>query len=388
MRVAMVSQSYYPALGGVTEHVHSLWLALRKLGCDVTIITAGPQRESENGVIRIGINVPFPINGAIVNVTLGLRLAARIQSIINRLNSDIIHIHSPLEPTLPLAALMASHNLRQPVIGTFHMSARISPAYEVFGTMLRRYARRINVRIAVSQAAKFFARRYFPGSYRVVPNGVDCMRFSNGNLRIREFDDHKINFLFVGRFDPRKQVRTLIRAFKRLASKRDDCRLILVGKGITYPCCLAEAGCLAGKNVIFVGKVPPSKLPAYYRSADVFCSIPKGSESFGIVLLEAMAAGKPVIASDIDGYREIITNGSEGILVDPKDIDEIANAMTVLADDVDMRKQMGIRGLRRAKEFDWQRIAMEVFKIYRQVLSAPTFRGRNGSRTISGVAIA
>jgi len=384
MRVAMVTQSYYPSLGGVTEHVHNLSRALRRLGCEVTIITSGPNREHDPSIIRVGINMPFPINGAIVNVTVGVDLVRRLQSILSK-GFDVIHIHCPLEPTLPLAALMATRRVDSPVVGTFHMAARISPAYEVFGGILRKYARRLNVRIAVSQAARRFAMRYFPGTYTVIPNGVDFERFSQADQTVRELDDGKINFLYVGRFDPRKQVPALIQAFKRMAAERGDCRLVLVGNGVTYPGCLAAAGLMVGRKIIFVGRVQPEVLPAYYHSADVFCSIPTGSESFGIVLLEAMAAGKPVIASDIDGYREIVTSGREGILVRPDDKAAVARAMAELASDSKLRARMGQYGSERAKQYDWQLIARRIYRIYQEVSSTPCFRGQNGS--ITGIAV-
>ncbi len=361
MKIALVSQSYYPRFGGVTEHTHNLAVNLRRIGYDVLVITSGPG-QSDDLVLRIGKNMMIPMNGAMVNVTVGLGLVSRLRSIFKSYGFDLIHIQCPLEPTLPLAALMAVMKMDVPVVGTFHMSARISPAYEIFGKLLQRYARRLDLRIAVSESARRFAMRYFPGDYHVIPNGVDTSRFkpkenANGSPRTTRF-------LWVGRFDMRKQVPLLIEAFKRAHALRSGSVLVLVGSGITKPYSQFKAGALKDRAIHFTGSVPIRDLPGYYQQSDIFCSIPSGSESFGIVLLEAMSSGLPVICSEIDGYREIVENGFEGILVPPKDVEKIASAMVSLIDNPDLRKKMGERGRAKALRYDWQNIAERTARAY------------------------
>jgi phosphatidylinositol alpha-mannosyltransferase len=377
VNVAMVSQSYYPSLGGVTEHVHHLSAALRDLGHEVTIITSGPARngkEDGTGVLRIGRNALFPINGAFVNVTVGLRLRGRLRDIFRQRDFDVIHIHSPLEPTLPLAALMAAEAVECPVVGTFHMSARVSPAYEVFSDVLRTYALRLDARIAVSEAARSFAMRYFPGDYKVIPNGVAYRRFAQPSRRRPELADGRTNILFVGRLDMRKRVPSLISAFKALRREQPGCRLVLVGKGFMEPACRAAAYPLTGRDIVFKGRVSPRDLPSYYNSSDIFCSVPGGSESFGIVLLEAMAAGLPVVAARIEGYREIVADGQDGLLVTPGDTAELQHAMARLARDAGLRAAMGRKGRRKAALFDWSRIAQRISDLYTDSGSRPVYR--------------
>lgn len=375
MRVAMVTQSYYPSFGGVTEHVHHLSKALRSLGHDVTIITSGPDHNGDASVIRLGRNALFPINGALVNVTVGLNLTKRLREIFTRRRYDIIHIHSPLEPTLPLAALMAAKPLSCPVVGTFHMSARVSPAYEVFSNALAPYASRLNARIAVSRAARRFALKYFPADYLIVPNGVDYDRFLRGSERIDWLDDGRINILYVGRLDMRKKVPWLISAFKRAFRRNQHLRLIIVGRGLTEAACRIAAHPLAGSSVVFAGSISPRELPAYYRSSHIFCSVPAGRESFGIVLLEAMTAGKPVIGTAIEGYRDIVRDTIDGILVRPGDTDALVDAMTRLAVDEGRRSAMGRSGQLRARRFEWSRVAGSIGEIYSDLGSGPVFRG-------------
>jgi phosphatidylinositol alpha-mannosyltransferase len=362
MRIGMVTQSYYPHVGGVTEHVHHLSAALRDLGHEVTIITSGPATGHENGVIRIGRNAVFPINGALVNVTVGFGLAGRLRDIYERGAFDIIHIHCPLEPTLPLAALKAARDVDTPVIGTFHMCAKVSPAYEVFAGVLQRYVRRLNVRIAVSEAARAFAVRYFRGDYIVIPNGVCFEHFHRASGRHLRTDDRP-TVLFVGRFDLRKNVPWLIRAYRRLLRLRPDCLLVLVGSGLTRPVCRMMAVGL-GKAIRFEGMVPPADLPAYFAASDVFCSVPKGSESFGIVLLEAMAAGIPIVGTDIPGYKDVVEHGVEGLLVPQGDSHALVRALSGLIEDEGRRETMGLSGQHKARRFDWSGIARTVEKVY------------------------
>lgn len=346
MKIGMVTQSYYPRVGGVTEHVHYLSAALRSLGHDVTIVTSGPSSKHERDIIRVGRNAAVPMNGALVNVTVGLGLRGRLSDIFRHQDFDLIHIHCPLEPTLPLMALMASSRVDVPVVGTFHMCARVSPAYEVFSGRLSKYAARLDARIAVSEAARRFALKYFPGDYSVIPNGVCFDRFqslSEPSLR----DDGRPTVLFVGRFDPRKNVPWLISGFKRLLKTCPRSRLLLVGSGLTKPICRLMALPL-GDAVRFEGQVPPGDLPACFAASDVVCSVPRGSESFGIVLLEAMAAGKPIVGTDIAGYRDVVEHEVEGLLVPPGDTRALAEALRLLIEDRERRKTMGLRGREKA----------------------------------------
>jgi len=366
----MVTQSYYPRLGGVTEHVHNLSEGLRALGHQVEIITSGPAGQHETSTTRIGRNTVFPKNGALVNVTLGLGLARRLRQEFLTNGFDLIHIQCPLEPTLPLAALTACGSVPQPVVGTFHTAASGSAVYDVFSTLLARRAARLDARIAVSPTAREFALKYFPGEYTVIPNGVAYQRFASCRERVADLVDGTINFLFVGRLDVRKQVPWLISAFRKVHARNPRTRLVIVGKGLTEPLCrLAARGPAAG-SIVFEGTVYPQDLPRYYNSADVFCSVPSGSESFGLVLLEAMAAGRPVIATDIKGYRDVVTDGAEGTLVPPGDTDALVRAMERLAGDATLREAMGTLGRSKAGAFDWMGIARRVELLYTGLVEA------------------
>lgn len=375
MKIGMVTQSYYPRVGGVTEHVHYLSAALRDLGHDVTIVTSGPSTKHEHDIIRVGRNAFVPMNGALVNVTVGLGLRGRLRDIFRSEAFDLIHIHCPLEPTLPLMALMASSRVDVPVVGTFHMCARVSPAYEVFSGRLGKYAARLDARIAVSKAARGFASKYFPGRYSVIPNGVCFDRFQHPSEASSRDSDHP-TVLSVGRFDLRKNVPWLISGFRHLLTTCPRVRLLLVGSGLTKPLCRLMALPL-GNAVRFAGQVPPVDLPAYFAASDVVCSVPKGSESFGIVLLEAMAAGKPIVGTDIAGYRDVVEHEVDGLLVPPGDTRALADALRFLIEDPQRRETMGLRGRKKARRFDWSGIAGSTVAIYEDILGRSTPKADN-----------
>lgn len=355
LKICIVTQSYYPKPGGVTEVAHYTAVGLRRRGHDVTIVTThfAARNRDEQGIIRIGRNFVVPVNGAWVNVTGGLGIRRRLREIFEREHFEIIQTHCPLVPTLPLQALMAA-GCRQKVVGTFHAAAEGNIAYRIFQKPLRKRACRLDHRIAVSNSAARFAGRYFPGDYEIIPNGIDCSRFHPDIEPLPELKDGRLNILFVGRMDRRKGLHHLIKAIpiaqKRLNRKM---RLLLIGEEGLRNLFRARPFRLFGAEIRPVGRISPSVLPRYYASADIFCSPATGRESFGIILLEAMASGIPIIASDIEGYRGVLSDGVEGFLVPPRDPERIADALLELANDPLMRKEMGKRGRAKSLVYDW-----------------------------------
>lgn len=363
MRIAIVTQSYYPKPGGVTEVAHHTAELLMEKGHYVKIITTrynGREPEDEN-VIRIGRNLLVPVNGAWVNVTAGIGLTKRLARIFDEENFDIIQTHCALVPTLPLLTLKAAR-MDQKIVGTFHAAAEKNLAYRIFQKTLNKRAQRLDRRIAVSESAMRFAARYFPGEYQIIPNGIDCSRFKPSNEPIDRYKDGSFNILYVGRMDKRKGVSFLLRAIPSIQkSLKKKVRLILVGEGKLRKMFCKRPLRMNGAEVIFVGRVPPEELPRYYRTADIFCSPAIGQESFGIVLLEAMASGTPVVASDISGYRNVITAEKDGLLVPPKDSQALAEAIIRLARDDELKSTLASAGREKALTFDWH-IVVDMFE--------------------------
>ena len=370
MKIGIVTQSYYPKPGGVTEVVHHTAVALRRLGHEVTIITTRYDLHAtkEPGVIRIGRNILFPANGAWTNVTAGRALRHRLEEIFRRKRFDIIQTHCPLVPTLPLLTLFAD-SAGARIIGTFHAAAEKNRLYSLFRRPLDRVAKRLDYRLAVSEPAKEFAAQYFPGEYEIIPNGIDCRRFNPDIPPVDGLRDGKLNILFVGRMDRRKGLPNLFKALPIIQRSIPRLvRLILVGEGSLRRKVMPRPINLGGAEIMSVGRVDAHLLPRYYASADVYCAPATGRESFGIVLLEAMASGVPVVASDIPGFRRVVTRGRDGILAAPGSPEEIAYAVTRIASDPAMTARMTAAGRDKALSYDWESVTVRLEETFRKVL--------------------
>jgi len=238
--------------------------------------------------------------------------------------------------------------------------------------ILKRRARKLDGKIAVSKPAMEFASKYVPGDYTIIPNGIDLAHFSPNVPPIDEFCDGKLNILFVGRLERRKGLNYLIKAYKRVREEFSNSRLIIVGPGTRprkkYEKWIIRSGL---QDVVFVGYVAYDELPRYYKTADIFCSPATGRESFGIALLEAMAVGKPIVASNIDGYANLMTDGVEGLLVPPKDERALAEALLSLMANESLRQQMEASVRHTAERYDWKHVAQRVFDYYVKTLSEP-----------------
>ncbi len=260
-----------------------------------------------------------------------------------------------------------------PNIGTFHASGARS--WYNYGTplaklLLKKWFHKLDGKIAVSELAMDCINKHFPGYYNIIPNGVDLEYFSPDVSPIDEFCDGKLNILFAGRLENRKGLIYLLKAYQQVKQEIPDSRLIVVGPGIRlrrkYEKQVKQSNL---KDVVFVGFVSYDELPRYYKTADIFCAPATGWESFGIVLLEAMAAGKPIIASNVEGYASLVTHGTEGWLVPPKDAQALAQSLIALLRDEPLRREMGAKGRLKAQEYAWENVAQRVMDYYTKVLS-------------------
>ena len=371
MKIGIVSQSYYPRYGGVTEHVHHTAEELRRRGHDVTIITSHFRRgeaTSAPGVERIGYNLLIPFNGAFVDLAVGFRLRSQIRALLRRYDFDLLHTHAPLVPTLPLLAVETAEC---PQVGTFHTTGGPSRLLDWTRGWLEPRMRRLDARIAVSDTAREFVSRYVPGDYHVIPNGVDVERFHPGVEPFERWrEPGRVNLLFVGRLDPRKGVQVLLDAMPEVVERtRGRARLLVVGDSYLRGKFEASVAGPARPHVHFLGHVPSADLARWYATGDLFVSPALGNESFGIVLAEAMASGRAVVASDIPGYRSVVQPGVNGVVVPPGDAGALARTLTSLVEDDDRRNALAQRGRARALEFAWPRVTDRIESVYRDVLS-------------------
>jgi phosphatidylinositol alpha-mannosyltransferase len=363
MKVGLVSPYDWSHPGGVSEHIRHLAEQLRLLGHEVRVMAPSGRKDSmDPDFYRIGGVVPIPLNDSVARITLNLNLRRRVHEILDREDFDVIHLHEPLMPALPLTVLRMS---RAANVGTFHAYAKRNLGYYYGRPFFQGYLRRLQQTIAVSAPARDFVCQYFREVTPViVPNGVDIETFRPGHTPIRHLRDDMINVIFVGRLEKRKGLRDLVLGFSQLQARVPKTRLIIVGDG---PLRSQVEGLVAKhriSNVVLAGYVPRSVLPRYYATADIACFPATGGESFGVVLLEAMASGLPVIASEVPGYLTVVEPGRDSLTVRPRSPIELGATLTVLARDPDLRRRLAENALAKAKKYAWREIAARVIEVY------------------------
>jgi phosphatidylinositol alpha-mannosyltransferase len=319
----------------------------------------GPDPDGPE-VVRVGRSFPLYNNGGVGRVTGGPRLSATVRELLREARFDVVHVHAPLTPVLPLLAI---HHAQGPLVGTFHSHFRPGLAFRLAGGALQRYLDRLDAAVAVSRACLAPLEGRLSADFRIVPNGVDVERFGGGR-RLAAFDDGKVNVLFVGRLEPRNGFDRMLAAFA-LARRVIDARLLVLGDGPLLPRYRALVPDGIARDVVFAGRVVDER-PDWYASAHVYCA-PTRIASFGVTLLESMAAGTPVLASDIDGFREVLHHGVEGELIAPDDAAAWARAILKLAREPARAAQYGQAGRRAAQRYAWPAVAREVLAIYRSI---------------------
>lgn len=384
MKIAMVSPYDFTWPGGVTAHVSQLARELGRSGHEVQVLAPhSPSREFQDAdlLVPLGRSVPLPSGGSIARVSLSWWLYPKVRALLKKEQFDIIHLHEPMAPILPLCVLEFSNSVN---VGTFHASYARQHLYRFTAPIIKRWQQRLHGQIAVSPAARRYVNNTFPGDYEIIPNGIDFKHFSANVAPLPQYQDGKLNILFVGRLEKRKGLRYLLEAYSKLKWEIPNIRLIVVGPGNPDKESYSILSSHNLQDVDFVGKVSYDDLPHYYASADIFCSPATGAESFGIVLLEAMSAGKPVVASDIEGFRCVMTDGEHGLLVPKKDSDALASALGKLARDPELRRKLGGQGNRTAEGYRWEVVAGRVEKYYNKCLEAQNGSSNEttGTRTI------
>ena len=371
MKIALVSPYDFAHPGGVASHISSLERYFTLMGHEVKVIAPASKEITDFGDRFIPIGRPFPIpsSESIIRVSISLHLAPKIKEVVAREKFDIIHLHEPFMPMLCSAVLRFSNTVN---VGTFHASQG-KPGYNwakpITTWMIRRRVRKLHGRIAVSKVAMEYANKHVPGYYEIIPNGIDLKNFTPDVTPIEEFCDGKLNILFLGRLEYRKGLNYLLKAYLKIKPELPNSRLIVVGPGTRlrkrYEKWI-ERNRL--EDVVFVGYVSEEDKPRYYKTAHVYCSPATSRESFGIVLLESMAVGTPIVATNIDGYNNVVSDGEDGLLVPPCDATTLARTLLSLLNDEKLRQQMGAKGQLKAQDYSWESVAQRVLDYYTKVL--------------------
>ena len=384
-KIGLVCAHPFSKRGGVQRHVTALYHEFKALGLEVKIIAPGrgrPDGVPLEDVINIGVSVSINVNGSRGHANASLNLK-RVPQILKEEEFAILHFHNMDVGLLSGQFLRASGAVN---IGTFHGSLDGSRAVRWFPFLPKLiyrvlYRRPMDGGIAVSEAAMDTLQK-FPGLKTIIPNGVDHARFRPDVplLEREEFRDGKTNILFVGRFEKRKGVSYLLRAYRELAKRRSDIRLILVGESGFVSCLKAKWFVRwhgLGERVWFEGKVSDDLLPSYYATAHVFCAPSVSGESFGMVLLEAMRCGTPAVGFGNPGYRGVMSqdwNKNDGftlesLLVNPKDWRALAAKIEELLDNPALYEKARARGLALCNRFAWGPIAENILAFYKNVMA-------------------
>ncbi len=366
MKIVLVSPYDWGVSSGVNNHIHHLAEQFVLLGHEPHIVAPGSRPVTGDAcpITIIGRPIPLRVSGSIARITLSLRTAGRIRRLLEENEFDIVHVHEPFMPQLPINFLRYSTTVN---VGTWH-AARDSNFIYVYGRrLIKRWVSKLDGKIAVSPAAVKHIEQYFPGYYNIIPNGVDVEHFSRDVEPLPEFSDGKLNVLFVGRPEARKGLKYLLRAFIGVQRAIPESRLIVVGAGKfdRYERAVRSAHL---RDVVFRSYVPFAELPRYHKSAHVFCAPNTGFESQGLVLLEAMAAGRAIVASNIEGFAGVLTHGVEGLLVRPEDPLALAAALIELLHDPARREAMVAHGRERVQHFRWDRVSQRVLSYYERLI--------------------
>jgi phosphatidylinositol alpha-mannosyltransferase len=363
VKIAIVCPYDWTVPGGVGNHVRGLAPELRRLGCQVDVLAPASRSVAEQGFVALGGSLAVPYNGSVARIAIGPRTRTRVRKALASGRYDLVHVHEPLSPSVGMLAAKAA---RVPVVGTFHANIDRSLAVTLSKPLLRRTFDRLDARIAVSASARDTWQRWFGGSMVVVPNGVGGEFYSKPEP-LPGYRDGDPTVLFVGRLEPRKGLVYLVRAFLRLKPSFPRLRLLVVGRddGKQREKLMSMVPPRLRTDVSFVGSVPREDLPSYFASADVFCAPSLGGESFGIVIAEAMAVGVPVVCSDISGYRDLVRDDQEGLLVPPRDPEALAAALGSLLDNPARRSALGEVASQSAARYAWDVVAGQVAEVYR-----------------------
>ena len=377
MKIGLISPYDWSYPGGVHTHIERLAAELRTRGHSVHIVTAasGPKgQQPEDGVIKFGWTAPLRFNGSVARIAITPDLSGTLRRLIEHERFDVIHLHEPFVSTLTLAILRIARGLDIPCVGTFHASTnkRSSTArwaYAMAKPFLRGSFSNLDGYIAVSETARNHIARFFPADFQIIPNGINIESYSDMLPPLPQFADGKRNILFLTRMEPRKGLRYLLKVIplvreQSAANNLPPVRFILAGDGPQRARYERFVQRHEWQDVIFTGYIDDREKNRYYASADIYCAPSTGNESQGITLLEAMASGTPVIASDIPGYRTVIPDSSVGLLTPPRDAERLAWALCHLLRDDALRAQLGRNGKLRAAEYSWQRITDEIEQVY------------------------
>jgi len=361
----MVSPYGWDLPGGVQAHIHDLALYCMERGHEVSVLAPAMEDDAlPTWVQSSGRPISIPYNGAVARVAFGPVANRRVRKWIQEGQFDLLHLHEPAIPSLSLLACWAAEG---PLVGTFHVSAPKQKAIYAVGPILEPAIEKLHARIAVSQTARNTLTDHLETDAVVIPNGINATAFAEGSVT-NEFGNRAIGF--VGRFDePRKGLSILIESCEALVREGVEFTLVIAGPGEATNFLEGMSEQLRSRTQ-FLGRISDGRKQELLRSVAIYVAPNTGGESFGIILAEAMAAGAPVIASDLPAFQGVLENGKSGILFLSEDVTDLAEKIRSLLDNPDKRQELKGIGQARAKDFDWSIVGESILDIYRLVTAS------------------
>jgi phosphatidylinositol alpha-mannosyltransferase len=367
VRVGIVCPYDWTSPGGVKAHVHDLAVTLQRFGHEVSVLAPVDDEDYplESFVVDGGTPVSVPYNGSVAKVNFGPVSAARVRRWIKDGGFDVLHVHEPASPTL---SVLACWSARGPIVATWHSSQTRSRALSAAYYLMQTAMEKISARIAVSEAARQTLVKHLGGDAVLIPNGVSCADFEQAHP-LPGYPRPAPTLFFIGRIDePRKGLPVLLAALPAIVEAVPDVQVLVAGPGDQEE---ASEDLPPGlrDHVRFLGRVTDEEKRAAFASADLYVAPNTGGESFGIVLLESMAAGTPVVASNLDAFARVLDGGRCGALFANEDAASLAGTVVELLADPLRRKEYVDAGHSRARQFDWNVVAREVEQVYQSVTS-------------------
>lgn len=361
----MVSPYGWDLPGGVQAHISDLARYCIEKGHEVSVLAPVMDEDHlPSWVQSSGRPISIPYNGAVARVAFGPVANRRVRKWIQEGDFDLLHLHEPAIPSLSLLACWAAEG---PLVGTFHASAPKQRAIYAVGPILEPAIEKLHARIAVSQTARGTLTEHLETDAVVIPNGINVDAFANGDIT-REFGNRAIGF--VGRFDePRKGLAILLESCERLVNGGIEFQLVIAGPGDSS--IFREGMSIAlRERTAFLGRVTDARKQEILRSVALYVAPNTGGESFGIILAEALAAGAPVIASDLPAFRDVLEGGRAGVLFPTEDSQRLAEMIVEVLNDEERKGSLRAIGRKRARDFDWSVVGESIFDVYRLVSAA------------------
>ena len=369
MKIGIVCPYDWEVPGGVREHVSGLAEALIELGHEVSVIApADDDAVLPDYVVPAGRAVPVPYNGSVARLAFGFLSASRVRRWLKEGDFDVLHVHEPAAPSLSLLACWVADG---PIVATMHAAMPRSRVLHVAQPILASALEKISGRIAVSEPARATLVEHLGGDAVLIPNGVNVSRYEKAEP-LPGFPGSGGTLGFLGRMDePRKGLDILLAAFSLMAPERPGLRLLIAGRGDPEEA-LEQVPAPYRDRVVLLGQVSDADRVRMLHSVDVFCAPNTGGESFGMVLVEAMASGAPIVASDIDAFRQVLRGGEAGELFATGDARDLARAAGRLLDDPARRAELSAAALAAVAQYDWSVVARDVLRVYETVMLGRT----------------